>query len=292
MTTPNSPAGSQQAAVQAALVVLKSMGLSLEDLSAAPRERGVVPTFGEYVPVVSGAVGDGTRRAYGSYWNRVVGQWGGRRLDEPTPSEIRQLMKLVKASAVQRRNGRGGRSAEEHLVAALPGPPRSRAVRPALSPDVRQRSWPGPRLATGTSTRPGTGLVWTSPNGLTWHRFTAAQFGLVNAPGERVFAMTGTGTGRSVTLITGSAAKDGKTRAYVWRSLDNGASWRTVVVPQAYGGSWSVAGLAATRATSSRCGRARPPAATPTPASAPPTTPSTGGSPRRSPAPPGWCRSR
>ena len=44
---------------------------------------------------------------------------GRRRLDEPTPSEIRQLMALVKAGAVQRRNGRGGRSAQEHLVGAL-----------------------------------------------------------------------------------------------------------------------------------------------------------------------------
>jgi len=25
------------------------------------------------VPVVSAAVSDGTRRAYGSYWNRVIG---------------------------------------------------------------------------------------------------------------------------------------------------------------------------------------------------------------------------
>jgi integrase len=71
------------------------------------------------VPKVSAVVSTGTRRAYGPYWNRVVEQWGGRHLDEPTPSEIRQLMKLVKAGVVPRRNGRGGRSAEEHLVAAL-----------------------------------------------------------------------------------------------------------------------------------------------------------------------------
>jgi integrase/recombinase XerC len=36
-----------------------------------------VPTFAEYVPVVSAAVTDVTRRAYGSYWNRVVEHWGG-----------------------------------------------------------------------------------------------------------------------------------------------------------------------------------------------------------------------
>jgi integrase/recombinase XerC len=112
-------APSQQAAVDAALLVLKSMGLSPEDLAAATTQRLPVPTFAEYVPVVSAAVTDGTRRAYGTYWNRITEQWGARHLDEPTPSEVRQLMKLVKAGAVQRRNGRGGRSAEEHLVAAL-----------------------------------------------------------------------------------------------------------------------------------------------------------------------------
>jgi hypothetical protein len=41
--------------MDAALVVLKSMGLSLGDLTAAPRARATVPTFAEYVPVVSGA---------------------------------------------------------------------------------------------------------------------------------------------------------------------------------------------------------------------------------------------
>ena len=116
--TPASPAAPQQAAVDAALVVLKSMGLTLEDL-AAPGQRPDVPTFADYVPVVSAAVTDGTRKAYGSYWNRVVDQWGSRRLDEPTPSEIKQLVAYVRANTVPRRNARGGRSAAENLIAAL-----------------------------------------------------------------------------------------------------------------------------------------------------------------------------
>jgi len=53
--------------------------------------------------VVSAAVTAGTRRAYGSYWNRLIGHWGERRLDEPTPSEIRQLMSYVKTHVVARR---------------------------------------------------------------------------------------------------------------------------------------------------------------------------------------------
>ena len=61
------------------------MGLSPADLAGVPRQRPQVPTFADYVPVVSASVSDGTRRAYGSYWNRIVEQWGTRRLDEPTP---------------------------------------------------------------------------------------------------------------------------------------------------------------------------------------------------------------
>jgi hypothetical protein len=99
-------------------------------------------------------------------------------------------------------------------------------------------------LATGTSARSGTGLVWTSANGLNWHRFTAAQFGLVDKPGEQVFAMTDAASDWNVTLIAGSASEGGKVCAYVWRSLDYGASWRTVVVPQTHGGDWTFAGLA------------------------------------------------
>jgi len=95
------------------------MGLSPADLAVVLQNRPPVLTFAAYVPVVSAAVSAGTRRAYGSYWNRVVEHWGGRRLDEPTPSEIRQLMACVKTHVVARRNARGGRSAEEHLVAAL-----------------------------------------------------------------------------------------------------------------------------------------------------------------------------
>jgi integrase/recombinase XerC len=114
-----SPGASQQAAVEAALVLLERMGLSPADLVTVAPARKLVPTFAEYVPVVSAAVSSGTRRAYGPYWNRILEQWGTRRLDEPSPSEIRQLVAYVKTHVVARRNARGGRSAEEHVVAAL-----------------------------------------------------------------------------------------------------------------------------------------------------------------------------
>src|SRR5689334_16671650 len=119
VTPAGQPGTPQQATVAAPLVVLERMGLSPADLVATPASRPAVPTFAEYVPVVSAAVSVGTRRAYGSYWNRIVEHWGERRLDEPSPSEIRQLMSWVKTHVVARRNARGGRSAQEHLVAAL-----------------------------------------------------------------------------------------------------------------------------------------------------------------------------
>jgi integrase len=113
------PAAPGQAVVDAAMLVLERMGLTPADLLAAPQVRPAAPTFAGYIPVVSALVSGGCRRAYGSYWNRVVDQWGSRRIDEPTPSEIRQLVQHVRASVVPRRNSRGGRSAAEHLIAAL-----------------------------------------------------------------------------------------------------------------------------------------------------------------------------
>ena len=79
MTAVN-PDASQQAVVQAALVLLERMGLSPADLTGIPQAGKPMPTFAEYVPVVSAAVSAGTRRAYGSYWNRspssgVTGAW-------------------------------------------------------------------------------------------------------------------------------------------------------------------------------------------------------------------------
>ncbi|WP_249714100.1 hypothetical protein [Rhizomonospora bruguierae] len=99
--------------------MLERMGISPADLLDVRPARPPVPTFAEYVPVVAAAVSSGTRRAYGSYWNRVVQAWGDRRIDEPRPSEIEQLRARVQANVVARRNNRGGRSAAEHLVAAL-----------------------------------------------------------------------------------------------------------------------------------------------------------------------------
>ena len=49
MSSPG-PAASQQAVVEAALVLLERMGLSPADLTAVPQPRKPVPTFAEYRP--------------------------------------------------------------------------------------------------------------------------------------------------------------------------------------------------------------------------------------------------
>jgi site-specific recombinase XerD len=105
--------------LDAARLLLERLGVTPTDLLTTPADRPPVPTFAQYIPVVSAVVTDGTRRVYGSYWNRILDHWADRRLDEPTPSEIKQLMAHVKTHIVARRNTRGGRSAAEHLIAAL-----------------------------------------------------------------------------------------------------------------------------------------------------------------------------
>jgi hypothetical protein len=107
------------ATIEAARLLLEKMGVSLADLLAAPPERSDVPVFDDYVPKVSQAVSDGTRRVYAPYWNRVLQAWPRRRITEPSSSEFSQLAEQVKASAVKRKNARGGRGAAEHLIAAL-----------------------------------------------------------------------------------------------------------------------------------------------------------------------------
>jgi integrase/recombinase XerC len=103
----------------AARLLLEKMGINPADLLHDPADPPNIPTFSEYVPRVSQAVSQAARRAYSTYWNRVVKTWGPRPITSVSPLEISQLAEQIKESAVRRRNSRGGRGAAEHLIAAL-----------------------------------------------------------------------------------------------------------------------------------------------------------------------------
>jgi integrase/recombinase XerC len=110
--------GASTAELETARLLLARMGINPDDLlNMAPRAQA--PTFAEYVPIVSAAVSAGTRRVYGTYWNRAVARWGQRRLDEVSASDIERFTEDVKRNVVVRRNARGGRNAAEHLISAL-----------------------------------------------------------------------------------------------------------------------------------------------------------------------------
>jgi integrase/recombinase XerC len=111
------------AQLEAARVLLAHLGITPEQLlgqGAAVRPRAQpIPTFSDYIDRVSQVVTVGTRRVYDPYWRRVREIWGERRLDEPTPLEIKQLAEQTKSRALTRNNSRGGRTAAEHLISSL-----------------------------------------------------------------------------------------------------------------------------------------------------------------------------
>jgi integrase/recombinase XerC len=108
-----------------ARMLLARLGVTVEELLNAPADLPLgsrppqTPTFAEYIDRVGAVVTPGTQRVYDSYWRRIRREWGDRRLDEPTPLEIKELAERVKATAVVRSNSRGGRTAAEHLISAL-----------------------------------------------------------------------------------------------------------------------------------------------------------------------------
>jgi integrase len=108
-----------RATIDAARLLLKSLGVSVTDLVAEPVERRYVPTFADYVPTVRKLMTPNTRQTYATSWNRAVEHWGSRRLDDVTPSDIGELVQYVRTNHVRRRNSRGGITAVEHLIAAL-----------------------------------------------------------------------------------------------------------------------------------------------------------------------------
>ncbi|MTD59086.1 site-specific integrase, partial [Amycolatopsis sp. RM579] len=119
MTTPTS---GTPAELDAARLVLARMGVDPADLithqtGATPARP--MPTLSEWIEKVKTLVSPGTARTYGSYWTKAEAAWGSLPLDDLTASDLRSLGKHVKATALVRRNSRGGRNAEENFIAAM-----------------------------------------------------------------------------------------------------------------------------------------------------------------------------
>jgi integrase len=108
--------------IAAALLLLDQLGVSLDDLyrsgTTSTAQIWGVPTLAEYLPQVIAAAGPGANRTYGSYWQRMLTTWGDRRLDQISASDIEALQHRMAATALTRRNGRHGRHAGEHVIAA------------------------------------------------------------------------------------------------------------------------------------------------------------------------------
>jgi integrase/recombinase XerC len=79
------PTAVSPAELDAARLILARMGITPTALLDGEGGRAPTPTFAVYVPQVSAAVTDGTRRVYGAYGNRVLDQWAERRIDEVIP---------------------------------------------------------------------------------------------------------------------------------------------------------------------------------------------------------------
>ncbi|MGW5221326.1 tyrosine-type recombinase/integrase [Nocardia sp. NPDC004085] len=144
-----SPASSIE--VQTAQLLLERLGVSLEDLISAQSKRAV-PTFAEYVPVVSAAMPPGgTRATYMPYWKKIVAVWPDRRLDEPTITEFKQLIGTFQAQRRIRCSDRGGYGIEHTMVSALRYLYRhavdDKLIRPADNPATRLAK---PRMRSGS----------------------------------------------------------------------------------------------------------------------------------------------
>jgi integrase len=90
----------------------------MAELLGAVRSSPRVPTIAEYLPQVIAAAGPGAMRTYGTYWQRMATAWAGRPLDSIAATDVEALQRDCARQALERRNGRGGRHAGEHVIAA------------------------------------------------------------------------------------------------------------------------------------------------------------------------------
>jgi MFS family permease len=100
-------------------------------------------------------------------------------------------------------------------------------------------------LAAGVAAAPGhatQAVVWTSRDGVTWQRKTAAQLGLAG-PGQTVQSISYITSRGPDTVMSGQVTRDGTSYAGVWLSTDGGSAWTRVTVPAGHGAATAITGL-------------------------------------------------
>jgi hypothetical protein len=101
-------------------------------------------------------------------------------------------------------------------------------------------------LAAGTGAAgPGASqaVIWTSADGVSWHRMTATQLGLA-AAGETVRSISSATSRGNDTVISGTVAAGATSYDAAWLSTDGGTAWTRVTVPVDHGASDAISGLA------------------------------------------------
>ncbi|HEV3287880.1 MAG TPA: hypothetical protein VG123_02690, partial [Streptosporangiaceae bacterium] len=103
-------------------------------------------------------------------------------------------------------------------------------------------------LAAGTGSASSTNhgatqaVLWTSRDGVTWQRMTAAQLGLAG-PGETVLNISHATAQGNATVISGTVAKGGTSYDAAWLSTNDGAAWTRVTIPADHGAGTAITGL-------------------------------------------------
>ena len=101
-------------------------------------------------------------------------------------------------------------------------------------------------LAAGKGNAPGGGMqavIWTSHDGLTWQRTTAADLGLAGT-GEAVQSISYATYRGNATLIAGAVTAGGASYSGAWLSTNGGSAWTRVSIPVSNGAADTITGLA------------------------------------------------
>ncbi len=90
-------------------------------------------------------------------------------------------------------------------------------------------------------------VIWTSRDGVTWQRMTAAQLGLAG-PGETVQNISYATSYGNATVISGTVTSSTGTRGgtsydAAWLSTNDAATWTRVTIPADHGAGAAIAGL-------------------------------------------------